>query len=104
MWRPIPNSHRIRISPHRLDSTPLFNRSGKFLGVLSTHFRRPHRPPLRQLRFTDLYARYAADIIERERLQASRRQVEEALQISQAELARILKADNYGRAGSVHSP
>lgn len=79
-----------------VQSTPLFNRSGEFLGVLSTHFRRPHRPPLRQLRFTDLYARHAADIIERERLQASRRQVEEALQTSQAELARISRLTTMG--------
>jgi len=59
-----------------VQATPLFSRSGEFLGVLSTHFRRPHRPPLRDLRFTDLYARHAADVIERKRLEAARRQVQ----------------------------
>ena len=79
-----------------VQSTPLFSRSGELLGVLSTYFRRPHRPLLRQLRFTDLYARHAADIIERERLQASRRQFEEALQATQAELARISRLTTMG--------
>ncbi len=60
-----------------VQSTPLFSRSGEFLGTLSTHFRRAHRPSLRDLRFIDLYARHAADIIERKRLEAARRQVEE---------------------------
>ena len=47
-----------------VQSTPLFDRnSGKPLGMLSTHFREPHRPPVGQLRLTDLYARQAADVI-----------------------------------------
>src|ERR671911_1709699 len=41
--------------------------------MLSTHFRRPHRPSGRELRLTDLYAGQAAEII-------SIRVVEEALQ------------------------
>jgi PAS domain S-box-containing protein len=57
--------------------TPLVSRSGEFLGMLSTHFKRPHRPSPRDLRFTDLYAGHAAEIIERERLEAARRQVED---------------------------
>ena len=47
-----------------VQSTPLFDRnSGKPLGMLSTHFREPHRPPVGQLRLTDLYARQAADVM-----------------------------------------
>src|SRR5215510_6003502 len=60
-----------------VQSTPLFDRTGEFLGVLSTYFRHPHRPPLRELRFTDLYAGHAAELIERKRLEAARQQVEE---------------------------
>jgi PAS domain S-box-containing protein len=33
------------------------------LGMLSTHFRQPHRPSDRDLRLTDLYARQASDVI-----------------------------------------
>ncbi len=50
-----------------VQSTPLFSRAGELLGVISTHFKRPHRPSARDLRLTDLYARQAAEIIERKR-------------------------------------
>jgi transcriptional regulator with GAF, ATPase, and Fis domain len=50
-----------------VQSTPLFSRSGEPLGVLSTHFRRPHRPLERELRLTDLYVMQAAELIERNR-------------------------------------
>lgn len=50
-----------------VQSTPLFSRSGEPLGMLSTHFREPHRPSDRELRVTDLYARQASEMIERKR-------------------------------------
>jgi PAS domain S-box-containing protein len=50
-----------------VQSTPLFNRSGETLGMLSTHFRMPNSPLDRELRFTDLYAHLAAELIERHR-------------------------------------
>jgi len=66
-----------QFAPHRhiasaagfraLQSTPLFSRGGEVLGVISTYFRRPHRPSERELRLTDLYARQAAEMIERKR-------------------------------------
>jgi GAF domain-containing protein len=37
-----------------VQSTPLFSRSGEPLGMISTHFRQPHRPSERELRLTDL--------------------------------------------------
>ena len=58
-------------------STPLFSRNGEPLGVISTFFREPHLPSARELRFTDLYARLAAELIERQ-------QSEEALRASEA--------------------
>jgi PAS domain S-box-containing protein len=79
-----------------VQSTPLFSGSGEFLGILSTHFRRPHRPSLRDLRFTDLYARHAAEIIERRRLEAARSQVEEQYRAVQAELARVSRLTTMG--------
>jgi PAS domain S-box-containing protein len=48
-----------------VQSTPLKSRSGSVLGMLSTHFRQPHRPSERDQRLLDLYARHAADFIER---------------------------------------
>lgn len=47
-----------------IQSTPLISRSGNLLGLLSTHFRVPHKFHARELRMLDLYARQAADFIE----------------------------------------
>jgi PAS domain S-box-containing protein len=79
-----------------VQSTPLFSRSGEFLGMLSTHFRRPHRPPPRDLRFTDLYARHAAEIIDRKRLDKAQRQAEQALHITQVALAHVSRLTTMG--------
>ena len=46
-----------------VQSTPLVSRSGKFVGMLSTHFTEPHRPDERTLQKLDVLAREAADII-----------------------------------------
>lgn len=48
-----------------VQSTPLLSRSGRLLGVISTHWRVPHTPAERDLRFFDVLARQAADLIER---------------------------------------
>jgi len=50
--------------------TPLFSRNGEPLGMLSTHFRQPHRPSERDLRLTDLYVVQAAELIERNQARA----------------------------------
>lgn len=50
-----------------VQSTPLFSHSGEVLGVISSHFRQPHRPSEHELRFIDLYAHLAAEFIERQR-------------------------------------
>jgi PAS domain S-box-containing protein len=46
-----------------VQSTPLFNYVGEPLGIVSTHFKQPHRPSERVLRLTDLYIRQAANVI-----------------------------------------
>ncbi|HMY73790.1 MAG TPA: GAF domain-containing protein, partial [Blastocatellia bacterium] len=46
-----------------VQSTPLIGRDGVPLGMISTHFRVPHRPIEHELRLLDLYARQAADFI-----------------------------------------
>ncbi|HEX5432163.1 MAG TPA: PAS domain S-box protein [Bryobacteraceae bacterium] len=49
---------------HAVQSTPLFSREGTLLGMISTHWRRPHDPQSRELRLLDILARQAADLIE----------------------------------------
>lgn len=47
-----------------VQSTPLFSRSGKMVGMISTHWRIPHSPTERNLRLLDILARQAADLME----------------------------------------
>ncbi|KYZ75538.1 hypothetical protein AXX12_12555 [Anaerosporomusa subterranea] len=49
-----------------VQSTPLFSRSGRLVGMLSTHYQTPRRPDEQDLQLLDLLARLSADIIERE--------------------------------------
>jgi PAS domain S-box-containing protein len=64
-----------------VQSTPLFSRSGEPLGIVSTHFRQPHRPSERELRLTDLYAWQAAELIERKRAEDVLRASEERFRL-----------------------
>ncbi len=64
-----------------LQSTPLIDRNDQPLGVLTTYFRRPHRPSERELRVTDLYARQAADIIAFKLSEQELRRSEERLRL-----------------------
>ena len=49
-----------------VQSTPLISRSGRTLGMLSTHYSAaPRKPTERDLRLLDILARQAADLIER---------------------------------------
>jgi PAS domain S-box-containing protein len=58
-----------------VQSTPLVSRSGRMLGMFSTHYGLPHRPGARELRLLDLLARLAADLIEnKQREETLRRQ------------------------------
>ena len=62
-----------------LQSTPLFDRSGEFAGMLSTHYRAVRRFGQSELKWLDLLARQAADLI-------TRRQSEEQLSRTNEEL------------------
>jgi two-component sensor histidine kinase len=50
---------------HAAQSTPLLSRSGRLLGMISTHWRQPHSPSESDLQRFDILARLAADLIER---------------------------------------
>jgi two-component sensor histidine kinase len=51
-------------------STPLMSSTGNLLGMISTHFNKPHRPSERELHLMDLLARQGADYLERKRAEA----------------------------------
>jgi GAF domain-containing protein len=46
-----------------VQSTPLIATGGRLVGMVSTHFARPHTPSPHDMRMTELYARLAADFI-----------------------------------------
>ncbi len=67
-----------------VQSTPLVSRSGRVLGMFSTHYRyAPQRPSDRALRLLDILARQAADLIEQ-------KQSEEALRAKEASLELVI--------------
>jgi PAS domain S-box-containing protein len=85
-----PHLHIVAAAGYRaVQSTPLFSRSGEPLGMISTHFRQRHRPSERELRLTDLYARQAAEMIER-------KQAEKALREKQQELQDFIEHASIG--------
>jgi PAS domain S-box-containing protein len=60
-----------------VQSTPLISRSGRLLGMISTHWRRPHHPTERELQPVDVLARQAADLIERNEAEKALRESRE---------------------------
>src|SRR5262245_9082651 len=60
-----------------VQSTPLVSRSGRLLGMISTHWRVPHQLADGALRLLDVLARQAADLIERGQVEAALRESEE---------------------------
>ncbi len=48
-----------------VQSTPLISRTGRLLGMISTHWSQVHQPSDHDLRLLDVLARQAADLIER---------------------------------------
>lgn len=59
-----------------MQSTPLISCSGKLLGMISTHWRRPHTPSEGDLSNFDILARQAADVLERSQSEKAIRQNE----------------------------
>jgi PAS domain S-box-containing protein len=68
-----------------MQSTPLLSRSGELVGMISTHWRRPHAPSERELRLLDVLVRQAADAVERTRTRI-------ALEASETRLKRLTEA------------
>jgi GAF domain-containing protein len=81
-----------------VQSTPLINRSGNLIGMLSTHFRTPHRPSERDERWLDLCARMAADLIQRVRFEESIQEQAELLRaVNDNTTELIFMKDRVGR-------
>lgn len=74
----VPDIDEFAAEPHELapfrksaimsvQSTPLVASSGHIVGMMSTHWNRPHQPSADSYRFFDVLARLAADFMERAR-------------------------------------
>lgn len=73
-------------------TTPLLSRTGKLLGMISTHWSSPHQPSNRDLRLLDILARQAADLLERTIDEEALRQLNETLEMRVEERSRELMA------------
>lgn len=62
---------------HAVQTTPLYSRSGNIIGMISTHWSKPHVPLESELRYLDLLARQAADLIEQMKSKEKLRESEE---------------------------
>ncbi len=62
-----------------MHSTPLVSRSGRLLGMISTHWGKPHYPTEHEFRALDVLARQAADLIERTQVDTALRESEQRL-------------------------
>lgn len=60
-----------------VQSTPLMSRTGRALGMVSTHWRERHEPSVDDFRRFDVLTRQAADLIERAQTAAALRESEE---------------------------
>ena len=74
---------QLKAGVRAVQSTPLVSRSGKPVGMFSTHYKAPHRPDGRVLRLLDLLARQAADLIERAQTEAALRESEQRFRVAQ---------------------
>jgi GAF domain-containing protein len=82
-------------------STPMVTRAGKIIGMVSTHWRKHHRPSERELRFLDLLVRQAADLIEQRQTAAEREQLLTREQAARAEADRANRIKDEFLAGAV---
>jgi PAS domain S-box-containing protein len=64
-----------------VQSTPLVSRTGKQVGMMSTHWKEPHKPSERELGLCDIVARQVADLIERKKAEEALRENETRLNI-----------------------
>src|SRR5262249_14930540 len=73
---------QCKVGVRAVQSTPLVSRSGKPIGMFSTHYKKPHRPDETTLRLLNLLARQAADIIEHVQNIAASKEREQRLRLA----------------------
>jgi signal transduction histidine kinase/CheY-like chemotaxis protein len=74
-----------------VQSTPLVSSAGETLGMISTHYAKPHLPGERELRLLDLLARQTSDYLERKEEEQFRKRVELTQQLLVSELNHRVK-------------
>ncbi|HEX5243245.1 MAG TPA: PAS domain S-box protein [Tepidisphaeraceae bacterium] len=77
-----------------MQSTPLTSRSGRLLGMISTHWSRPCQPTESELSNFDILARQAADVIERSLTEQAIRQNEAWLAAQKEALQSAINGDS----------
>ena len=75
---------QLKAGVRAVQSTPLVSRSGKRLGMFSTHYRTAQEPDARAIRLLDLLAAQIADIIDRAQIEEALRSNEELFRIAQS--------------------
>lgn len=89
-----------------VQSTPLMDRSGRLLGAFSTHYRDAHRFDDAELRWLDMLARHAADVMERHRaavaLGQSRRELEAHLRAAPPQVRALVSHLASAEARDLH--
>jgi PAS domain S-box-containing protein len=75
---PTHEAHR-RADIRAMQATPLINRSGRTIGMISTHWRRQHQPSESDLQLFDVLVRQAADLVERTLNETALRRSEQEL-------------------------
>lgn len=83
-------------------TTPLRSRNGVLLGMISTHWDRPHTPSARDLRLLDIVARQAADLLERTIAEEALRRSEEQSRLLASEAEHRTKNLLSTVAATVH--
>jgi PAS domain S-box-containing protein len=79
---------------HATQATPLYSRTGKLLGMISTHWHNMFIPNEQQLRFLDVLARLAADVIERRQAESALLDSRERMLILNRELEKADRNKN----------
>jgi signal transduction histidine kinase/DNA-binding NarL/FixJ family response regulator len=81
---------QIKAGVRAVQSTPLMSRSGRLLGMFSTHYKTPRRPDDRALRLLDLLARQTADIIEQAHAEEDLKSAKDAAEAASAAKSQFL--------------